>query len=92
MKASLSPQGSSNETLVETSPIKGSKAKITKTKAPRMTKKAMQAIEQARREKYAQQLFDDLNTAIFKSGLPKDTVLTWSNRLLTTAGRAKWKR
>jgi ABC-type oligopeptide transport system ATPase subunit len=61
-------------------------------KAPRMTKKAKQLIEQARREQYAQDLFDELNQCVFKGGLPKETVLKWSNRLLTTAGRARWKR
>ncbi|KAI0090038.1 SprT-like family-domain-containing protein [Irpex rosettiformis] len=57
-----------------------------------MTKKVKLAIEQTRREKYAQDLFDELNRVVFKSGLPEDTALKWSNRLLTTAGRAKWKR
>ncbi|KAI0700411.1 SprT-like family-domain-containing protein [Cytidiella melzeri] len=57
-----------------------------------MTKKAIQAIEQARREKYAEDLFEELNKHVFKDGLPKETTLKWSNRLLTTAGRARWKR
>ena len=67
-------------------------AGTTLAKKPRMTKKVKQAIEQARREKYALDLFEELNKVVFKDGLPKETALKWSNRLLTTAGRAKWKR
>ncbi|KAI0344061.1 hypothetical protein BDW22DRAFT_1355345 [Trametopsis cervina] len=61
-------------------------------KTPRMTKKAKQAMEQTRRERYAQELFEEINDTVFKCGLPRETVLKWSNRLLTTAGRARWKR
>ncbi|KAG1885658.1 SprT-like family-domain-containing protein [Suillus subluteus] len=50
------------------------------------------AEEQARREKYAAQLFEELNSTIFKNGLPRETKLNWNKRLLTTAGRAKWHR
>ena len=63
-----------------------------KGKTPRVSKKATQAAEQARRESYARQLFNELNTSVFKGELPENTVLKWSNRLLTTAGRARWKR
>ena len=65
---------------------------VKKGKAPRVTKKALREAEQARREKYAEELFEELNTAVFNDGLPKETKLNWSNRLLTTAGRAKWRR
>jgi hypothetical protein len=61
-------------------------------KAPRVTKKAHAAAEQARREKYAADLFEELNRAVFKDGLPKETKMNWNKRLLTTAGRAKWHR
>ncbi|KAG1867821.1 SprT-like family-domain-containing protein [Suillus subalutaceus] len=50
------------------------------------------AEEQACREKYAAQLFEELNSTIFNNGLPRETKLNWNKRLLTTAGRAKWHR
>lgn len=50
------------------------------------------AEEQTRREKYAAQLFEELNSTIFNNGLPIETKLNWNKRLLTTAGRAKWHR
>ena len=61
------------------------------TPRPR-SKKASVATEQARREAYAQKLFNELNEKVFGGGLPTDTKLNWNNRLLTTAGRAKWHR
>jgi len=61
-------------------------------KPQRTSKKAQLLEEQNRRKAYAQQLFDELNRDVFKGGLPKDTKLWWNNRLLTTAGRAKWHR
>ncbi|EIW86403.1 hypothetical protein CONPUDRAFT_46822 [Coniophora puteana RWD-64-598 SS2] len=61
-------------------------------KIPRRGKKALAAAEQARRESYATQLFNDLNQTVFSGGLPSKTKLVWSKRLLTTAGRAKWHR
>ena len=51
----------------------------------------MQA-EQEERAAYAQSLFDELNRTVFAGGLPVETTLVWSNRLLTTAGRARWHR
>ncbi|KAI0000767.1 SprT-like family-domain-containing protein [Russula compacta] len=62
------------------------------TKTPRMTKKALAQAEQADRAAYAQSLFDELNRTVFAGGLPAETILAWSNRLLTTAGRARWHR
>ncbi|KAG0709099.1 SprT-like family-domain-containing protein [Suillus ampliporus] len=50
------------------------------------------AEEQARREKYAEKLFEELNSTIFNDGLPRETKLNWNKRLLTTAGRARWHR
>jgi len=64
----------------------------TKTKTPRTSKKALALAEQAERAAYAQSLFDELNRAVFAGGLPVETTLVWSNRLLTTAGRARWHR
>ncbi|OSX67889.1 hypothetical protein POSPLADRAFT_1165418 [Postia placenta MAD-698-R-SB12] len=61
-------------------------------KAPRLTKKALEAAEQKRREGYAQELFDELNKVVFGGGLPAETQLKWSKRLLTTAGRARWHK
>ncbi|OAX44842.1 hypothetical protein K503DRAFT_764726 [Rhizopogon vinicolor AM-OR11-026] len=50
------------------------------------------AEEQARREKYAEKLFAELNSTIFNDGLPRETKLNWNKRLLTTAGRARWHK
>ncbi|KAH9060692.1 SprT-like family-domain-containing protein [Lactarius vividus] len=61
-------------------------------KTPRTSKKALALAEQAERAAYAQSLFDDLNLSVFDGGLPATTTLVWSNRLLTTAGRARWHR
>ncbi|KAG1716330.1 hypothetical protein ID866_814, partial [Astraeus odoratus] len=58
----------------------------------RTSKKAREAEEQARREKYAADLFTELNHNVFDGRLPKETKLEWSKRLLTTAGRARWHR
>ena len=72
-------------------PIKA-KPKSTPAKAPRTSKKALALAEQAERAAYAQSLFDELNRGVFAGGLPVETTLIWSNRLLTTAGRARWHR
>jgi hypothetical protein len=66
--------------------------KSTPAKAPRTSKKALALAEQAERAAYAQSLFDELNRGVFAGGLPVETTLIWSNRLLTTAGRARWHR
>lgn len=58
----------------------------------RMSKKAAEEAEQARREKYAQELFDELNKSVFGNGLPENTKLNWNKRLLTTAGKARYRR
>lgn len=62
------------------------------TKTPHTPKKSQAEVEQAQREQYATTLFAELNRVLFKDGLPKETKLIWSKRLLTTAGRAKWHR
>lgn len=56
------------------------------------TKKARMEAELLRRQKYAQEIFDDLNRSVFKEGLPASTKLVWNKRLLTTAGKAKYHR
>jgi len=61
-------------------------------KTPRTSKKALELAQQAERAAYAQTLFDELNRTVFAGGLPVETALIWSNRLLTTAGRARWHR
>ncbi|KAI9572761.1 SprT-like family-domain-containing protein [Boletus coccyginus] len=53
---------------------------------------AYKAKEQARRQKYATDLFARLNKDVFGDRLPKNTTLEWNKRLLTTAGRARWHR
>lgn len=68
------------------------KPKYTPAKTPRTSKKALAQAEQAERAAYAQALFDELNRTVFAGGLPAGTTLVWSNRLLTTAGRARWHR
>jgi hypothetical protein len=72
-------------------PLKA-KPKSTPAKTPRTSKKALALAEQAERATYAQSLFDELNRGVFAGGLPVETTLLWSNRLLTTAGRARWHR
>ncbi|KIJ21547.1 hypothetical protein PAXINDRAFT_64209, partial [Paxillus involutus ATCC 200175] len=62
------------------------------SRQPRLSKKAQMAEDQARRERYATELFTELNRDVFGDGLPKDTNLEWNKRLLTTAGRARWHR
>lgn len=89
-------KGSGTESDSNTPPTKAvqtPRAGATKKgKTPRVSKKALQAAEQTRREAYAEQLFKDLNTTVFDGGLPESTQLKWSNRLLTTAGRARWRK
>ena len=72
-------------------PLK-TKLESTPAKTPRTSKKALALAEQAERAAYAQSLFDELNRGVFAGGIPDETTLIWSNRLLTTAGRARWHR
>jgi hypothetical protein len=72
-------------------PVKAT-PKSTPAKTPRTSKKALALAEQGERATYAQSLFEDLNRSVFAGGLPVETTLIWSNRLLTTAGRARWHR
>ncbi|OCH92687.1 hypothetical protein OBBRIDRAFT_726371 [Obba rivulosa] len=84
-------QGRPVKTTAE-SPLSTSRSTVSARKAPRTTKKALAQAEQARREAYARALFDELNEVVFGGGIPASTQLRWSNRLLTTAGKAKWHR
>ncbi|TFK82454.1 hypothetical protein K466DRAFT_500296 [Polyporus arcularius HHB13444] len=61
-------------------------------KAPRMTKKALLQSELERRRNYAQAFFNEMNETVFGSGIPAGTTLEWNKRLLTTAGRAHWRK
>ncbi|RPD58434.1 hypothetical protein L227DRAFT_505373 [Lentinus tigrinus ALCF2SS1-6] len=61
-------------------------------KAPRLTKKALLQLELERRRNYAQAFFNEMNQTVFGGEIPAETKLEWSKRLLTTAGRAHWKR
>ncbi|OJA18812.1 hypothetical protein AZE42_00861 [Rhizopogon vesiculosus] len=67
-------------------------AKTRTDKLPSSMSARGKAEEQARREKYAEKLFAELNSTIFDDGLPRETKLNWNKRLLTTAGRARWHK
>ena len=58
----------------------------------RLTKAALARAEQQRRRAYAAALFAELNAGVFGGALPAGTELVWNKRLLTTAGRAHWRR
>lgn len=56
-------------------------------------RKSKKALEQEKHEhlaRYAQDLFHELNTAVFWNRLPAETAIIWNKRLAQTAGRAKW--
>ncbi|KAI0666249.1 SprT-like family-domain-containing protein [Trametes maxima] len=63
-----------------------------KAKAPRMTKKMLLEAELQRRRAYASAFFEEMNDTAFGGGLPENTELVWSKRMLTTAGRAHWRK
>ncbi|KAL5535156.1 hypothetical protein ACEPAF_3250 [Sanghuangporus sanghuang] len=81
-----------NPTKESSSATAPSTPAMTKSKTKRKTKKVLHQEKQAHLAAYAQTLFDELNTSVFMNRLPKDTPLIWNNRLLATAGRAKWHR
>ncbi|KAF4572497.1 hypothetical protein EYR36_007003 [Pleurotus pulmonarius] len=60
--------------------------------ATRVSKKAQAAADLTKRKNYAEELFEELNALVFDRKLPPSTQLTWSKRLTTTAGRAKWHK
>ncbi|KAI9059599.1 hypothetical protein FKP32DRAFT_1596164 [Trametes sanguinea] len=62
-----------------------------KAKTPRMTKKMLLQAKKEHLQAYAADFFKELNRNVFGGGLPETTELVWSNRLLTTAGRANWR-
>ncbi|KAI6045031.1 SprT-like family-domain-containing protein [Pisolithus marmoratus] len=88
-KLPRAPEGN-DDTLC--SPWKKALPTSGKKSPTKSSKKVRDAAEQLRREKYAVNLFAELNHTVFGDGLPKDTKLEWSKRLLTTAGRARWYR
>ncbi|KAI0325616.1 hypothetical protein GY45DRAFT_1330013 [Cubamyces sp. BRFM 1775] len=63
-----------------------------KTKAPRMSKKKLLQAQRDRLQAYAAAFFKEMNDTVFGGGIPVETELKWSNRLLSTAGRAHWRR
>jgi len=88
------PPVNAPEATVPKTPL-NAKSKFTPgkdTRTPRTSKKELAQAEQAERAAYAQSLFGELNRTVFAGGLPVETTLVWSNRLLTTAGRARWHR
>ncbi|GLB36558.1 putative sprT homologue [Lyophyllum shimeji] len=78
--------------VAPSTPVSITKAGTKPKPAPRTGKKAQAAADLLRRQRYAQEFFEELNRTVFKGGLPKDTKLNWSKRLLTTAGKARWHR
>ncbi|VDB92206.1 unnamed protein product [Peniophora sp. CBMAI 1063] len=81
------------------SPVKPARAPVTPSKRARQptsqrspSKKALAAAAAAHLAGYASDLFAELNTVVFKGGLPASTELKWSPRLRSTAGRARWHR
>ncbi|KAI6133248.1 SprT-like family-domain-containing protein [Pisolithus croceorrhizus] len=87
------PEGESDTLPVPArSPRKKAAPTSAKKSSTRISKKVRDAAEQFRREKYAANLFAELNHTVFGDGLPKDTKLEWNKRLLSTAGRARWYR
>ncbi|KAH9891114.1 SprT-like family-domain-containing protein [Cubamyces lactineus] len=63
-----------------------------KTKTPRMSKKKLLQAQRERLQAYAAAFFKEMNDTVFGGGIPVETELKWSNRLLSTAGRAHWRR
>ncbi|KAF9072678.1 SprT-like family-domain-containing protein [Rhodocollybia butyracea] len=61
-------------------------------KQPRTSKKAEAEAKLERLKTYAKSRFADLNEAVFDNKIPYSTKLEWNNRLLTTAGKASYKR
>ncbi|OSD05797.1 hypothetical protein PYCCODRAFT_1384846 [Trametes coccinea BRFM310] len=61
-------------------------------KTPRISKKMLLQAKKEHLQAYAAEFFKELNEKVFGGGLPENTELVWSNRLLTTAGRANWRR
>ncbi|KAF4605645.1 hypothetical protein EYR40_004433 [Pleurotus pulmonarius] len=81
-------------TSTSTSTSTPSSISVTRTglQATRVTKKAQAAADLTKRKNYAEDLFKELNALVFDRKLPPSTQLTWSKRLTTTAGRAKWHK
>lgn len=91
-----SREGETTKDNVGVNPVDATPVRITKPRAvptkKRKTKRELQKEKQAHLADYAQTLFDELNSSVFMNRLAKDTPLLWNNRLLATAGRAKWHK
>ncbi|CDO70916.1 hypothetical protein BN946_scf184829.g24 [Trametes cinnabarina] len=61
-------------------------------KTPRTSKKMLMQAQRERLQAYATSFFKELNETVFGGKLPESTELVWSKRLLTTAGRANWRK
>ncbi|KAF5355958.1 hypothetical protein D9756_003990 [Leucocoprinus leucothites] len=93
LKSPVTFSGSSEASPNVSAPVKRKTPGTKSTKSiTRVSKKALEEAERARRENYAQELFNELNRSVFKNGLPEKTKLNWNKRLLTTAGKAKYHR
>jgi hypothetical protein len=88
-RARRPPENAPPEATLPKTPLS---AKRKGARTPRTSKKELAQAEHAERAAYAQSLFGELNRTAFAGGLPVETTLVWSNRLLTTAGRARWHR
>ncbi|KAF9056431.1 SprT-like family-domain-containing protein [Panaeolus papilionaceus] len=85
-------QANATNTATAKTPYKKPAKKSAPSATPRTSKKAQLAQQRERLHTYAQLLFSDLNTIVFGGALPETTQLNWNNRLVSTAGRAKWHR
>jgi len=68
------------------------KTPSTKAKTPRTGKKAKEAAERERLLDYAKDWFKRLNREVFDMKLPEDTDIIWNAKLISSAGRAHFKR
>ncbi|KAL1714648.1 SprT-like family-domain-containing protein [Schizophyllum commune] len=94
---SISPSKSSSTSPTKSSPDKAGPSRPTSpTKRPpsprKPTQKALREAEAARRAAYAQDIFTQLNSQVFKGGLPPETPLVWNAKMTSTAGRARYHR
>lgn len=61
------------------------------TSARKFPRKQKVSLQQVELDRYARDLFDQLNDMVFDKRLP-DTELVWNGRFCTTAGRAYYHR
>ncbi|KAI8983365.1 SprT-like family-domain-containing protein [Trametes punicea] len=87
------PGSSTGKTLLsDTRPTTPTGPRPAKARTPRVTKNMLLRAQRERLRAYAAAFFKEVNEGVFDGGLPPGTELVWSNRLLSTAGRAHWKR